>query len=399
MTCSTNEKLQVMDLNVECQLLVLDSLNVPALVSIAETSKHFFNLVEDVLKRRFVKKSIIFETPSLINTGEDQVTEEEDNCIKIGSIQVAKKLIKYFGHLIVNVEFNRYPNVNSLDIFPNEFINPLKNVETISLRGQFEALGNSKLKFHEIFPALRKISAPRVSVRDMSWINHKFPFLQYLHVHIWNVYDEPGYFNPLVVGRLTRNNPQIRNLTLENASRQTLSLIATNLRELEVLELRIFNNNHPEDTQSHLYFEKLKILKMSRCTQSSMPNNVTFRALEEFETDGFPRKCKEWIHFIRNNENLKIIRVVQAITNADILQISLTKPNLVHIELICGEDVENQSLIELIKNSNELKKIRITLAFGKPVNATISVLQNQLGYGWIIEGGTDSIILERKIGF
>lgn len=386
-------------MNVECQLLVLDELNVPALVSIAETSKHFFNLVEDVLKRRFVENLIIFGAPSLIETGEDRVTEEEDNCIKIRSIQVAKKLIKYFGHVMVNVEFNRYPNVNSLDIFPSEFINPLKNVETISLRGQFEALGNSKLKFHEIFPSQRKISAPRVNIRDMSWINHKFQFLQQLHVHIWNVYDESGYFNPRVVGRLTRNNPQIRNLTLENASRQTLSLIATNLPDLEVLELRIFNNNLPEDTKSHLYFDKLRILKMNRCTQTSMPNNVTFRALEEFETDGFPKKCKKWIHFIRNNENLKILRVNQALHNADILQISSTKPNLFHIELICDEDVENQSLLELIKNSNELKKIRFTLAIGKSVNATMGVLQNQLAYGWHIEGGTDSITLERKIGF
>lgn len=382
-----DEETQIKDLNIECQLLILNELDVSTLISLSQTSKHFFFLVEDVLKRRFAKKTITFNAPHLTN----QATETSET-IHIRNIEVAKKLMKFFGHLMVNVQFHRHPRMNSFDFFPNEFTTPLEKVEHISLHGRFNGLSNRKLQFFEIFPALRSLSVFTANIRDMSWVDHTYPHLESLNIYIWNVYDELGYFNPLVVERLMVLNPQIRKLVLGNLSRKLLNSVATNFPNLEMLELQQFGHFRSEDAQLELHFDKLKVLKMQRCFQS-IPNNATFEALEEFETDGLPAKCKKWIHFIENNKNLKRLRVTRTIDNAAVSQLSSINSNLVEIKLLCGKDVDDKSIIELIENNKELRKIQ--LIFEKSMNSTIGVLQSTFRSGWIIEVGKDYIILEK----
>lgn len=382
-----DEKTPIIDLNIECQLLILDELDVSSLISMAETSKHFFFLVGDVLKRRFANKTITFNGPLLTN----QATETNDT-IHIRNIEVAENLMKIFGHLMVNVRFHRHPRINSFDFFPNKFTTPLEKVEHISLHGRFNGLGNQNLQFFQIFPSMRSLSVSTAVVFDMSWVDHTYPHLESLNIYIWNVYDEVGYFNPLVVERLVRNNPQINSLLLENSSRKLLNFVATNLRTLEMLQLRHFGHFRSEDAQLELRFDKLKVLKMQRCFQS-IPNNTTFEALEELETDGLPAKCKKWIQFIENNKNLKQLRVTRTIGNAAVSQLSSINSSLVEMNLMLGKDVEDKSIIELIENNKELRKIQ--LIFEKSINSTLDVLQSTFHHGWIIESGKDYIILEK----
>lgn len=379
----------LMDLSVECQLLILEKLDVPTLISLTETNKHFFYLVENVLKHRFVNNMIIFETPHTF------IDNSTGSINRIQSLQTAKKLLEHFGHLLRNLQVSRYPNINSFDFFPNEFTKPLENVESISLHGQFTRFSNEKLSFHEIFPAMRNLSVSRVNVRDMSWVDHNYPSLEHLSLHIWYEYSEPGYFNPLIVERLLQNNPQIRSLILENASRKMLSCVADKLLNLDILELRVFNNFELDGAPITLHFDNLKVLKMHRCIKS-IPIDVTFSSLEEFQTDGYPRKCKKWIEFIERSENLKKLRITQPIDNTDVSQLSTSHSNIFEVYLMCGEDVKADTIIKFIKNGKQLRKIQLVMPSEVSVSFMVDVFEKCFGMNWTIKAGLNNISLHRK---
>lgn len=55
-------KIQFMDLNADCHMLILDNLSIIDLYSFSKTSKYFANLFEDVLRQKFAKKIVIFRT-------------------------------------------------------------------------------------------------------------------------------------------------------------------------------------------------------------------------------------------------------------------------------------------------------------------------------------------------
>lgn len=54
--------MKIMDLNDDCQLLMLEGLDFPTLLGVAETNKHFTSIVSNICQRIFTKKDGLFST-------------------------------------------------------------------------------------------------------------------------------------------------------------------------------------------------------------------------------------------------------------------------------------------------------------------------------------------------
>lgn len=174
-----------MDLNLDCQLHILNEMDFISLVALSEANKHFSNLVRDILKRKLANKLVIFTAPSI--TSEKNQTEslsigtryvrETDDCIRIKQFTIGAKVLQSVGSLISNVRVDALPNNATKSIFRlvnlycsktlsqfeirsafdnilDEFIKPFEKVDKVTLRGNFENMHESDLRFDEIFPQI-----------------------------------------------------------------------------------------------------------------------------------------------------------------------------------------------------------------------------------------------------
>lgn len=419
---STDENL--LDFNVDCQLLIFECLELPDLISLTETNKNLFPLVEYVLRRRFAKKSItitgLYPNGERIRT-EFYVRETEAN-IRIQHIVIASKVLKYFGYLIQNLRIEHcflpkdelislYKLVNlhcsetltqihlnnELDDVFAEFSTPFKRVENVSLSGEFQRLYNSQFSFNELFPAMRRLYLGNSNIFDMNWVDQKLPNIEHVAVNIWNWmnYSIPGCFNETIVGRLFKANPQIRSLDLDYVSPNLLKLVSDELQNLETLKLAHYDMSL-DDGRKSVHFEHLKSFTMELGTHS-MPQRITFGNLEVFKTDATPEDCYRWVEFIEIDKNVKKLQVNAFLTNDEILRLATVTSNLEEILMMCEIDIENESVVKLIKNFKQLKKLDLQMRDTNSTDAIMNILRHTFEADWFISNDIENnVILKKK---
>lgn len=79
-----------MDLNDDCQMLMLEGLDFPTLLDVAGTNRHFASLVSDILQRTFQKKMVYFQLMTFSGKPMEYDIEISNNYIKIRHFEVAK---------------------------------------------------------------------------------------------------------------------------------------------------------------------------------------------------------------------------------------------------------------------------------------------------------------------
>lgn len=417
-----SNRTQPVKLNADCQWLILKECDLASLISLSQTNMQFSFMVKDILRQKFAKKLIIFSVPQFNGKIELHIHEDSDY-IKVQHLHTILKILKHFGHLIRNlkIQHSTLPNkkissvykfvnlycsdtlrqlhmTNSLGKFFDQFSKPFRSVENLTLHGIFDKLSSSQLTFVEVFPAISLLSLDMIQVKDMSWIDCTFSHLEHLDVFIWGNTGTLEGFPESATERLIRSNPQIRSLMLRNATPKLLKLVAIELHELESLELRSYNGSNFENHE--LIFNTVKVFKTQHGLES-VPKNITFNKLEEFQTDGFPKRCSKWIELVEKNKSLKKLRVIQRyLDNEDVFKLAMANLNLTEISAAFDQEVIDESIIKLVENSKNLRKIKL-ISFGAELNKSneISleeVLQKSFGSEWHINEKTNDIVFERS---
>lgn len=407
LTCGNvrREETKFMDLNFDCQLMILNEMSLSSLVSFSQTNKMFSALIADILNRRFAKSTVSFEISGF--HGEmDKNVNESGNVIKIQQSKLILNILKRFGQFITELEIKicdmQEKNIQLIkksiahycsdtlkelriinkheqfDEFFDAFSTPFKNVSSVSLSGKFQALGNSML--NKTFPSMRRLTLSSLEVFDMSWINQTVPNLVDVHINIWNSATE-NYANEEATGTFLKNNPQIQNLMLKNARLKLLDLLSDEMSSLENLTLASYIEFSFHDVNHELHFDSVKFLKM-QMGYRTVPKNLFLKNIEVFETDAFPSDCSRWIEFVDKHKHLKTLRITYYLKTEQIRNLASIKPNLIEISLKLYDSVDVESVIELIENSQRLEKILLQLPWKDP-DSVVKLLDRRCGNQWI----------------
>lgn len=403
-------KIQLMDLNSDCQYLILEQLSMIDLYSVTKTCKYYESLGGTILQRKLAKKMVIFTQLNPYVTF-DSIFKETDENVKIESVSAAKKLLKQFGRHIRNLKLQHVSPPGPLDRGPLEEVYkliqdycsetltqfnygwntdnffkyvkiPFKNVETVSLEDYVINLSNNQLMFQQIFPSIRNLHLNLVRMQNVSAITTHFPNLVHLNINIGSF---NGYINEPIAIDLIRKNPQIRSLNLKNVNSNLLQIVSENLVNLEQLTLSFYIE---QDPNVRIYFEHVKSFRMDINIHQSIPSSITFgENLKEFESNAHPKDHK-YINFVKNYKHLKKIRIngVETLNNYDIKQLAAANLNVVDMFLTCDISVEEEVLVKLIENSHQLERLQLSMTVKNAfIESAISMLQSRLQNEWILK--------------
>lgn len=383
----------------DCQLQILENLDVLSLFAMSKTNKHFSSLVVSALNRRFANKQLIIVITNFADETDLRI-EETDQYIKIQNIKTSSEILTNFGHVISNLEIEqnllhsdltkaiyRLANIhcsetlkqlrltNPEKIFIDELTKPFKGVESISLRGNHMKVNIGELNFRKIFPAVYRVS--------LGETDPLFTSLRHLRVP-----SNPWSANDLIAEKIIVNNPQIRSFVLRNISTHILRLMAERLPLLESLTLHYFSGIY-ENTDQKIRFKNVKYFK-TVFGFKGVAENVIFDNLEIFETDAFPFDSSGWIDFIKSNKKLRKLHVTRELGNEEILRLAAVDSNLTEINASCAMDVEGKSIAELIDNPKQLETLHLTLSGRILLDSVVSILQGRFANKCTWTGVADS---------
>lgn len=327
-------------------------------------------------------------------------------------------MLQYFGNFIQSLELdidrieskmslmNRLINArctetltelkvrSSIDTVFDDYTKPFKSVENLSLDGNFKSLGNAQFSLNELFPAVRRLGLGSISLDDKSSAIHHYPHLEHLRINLV-VIETSNFLNENEITELIKLNPQVKSLALHVSSQNLLKLVTEEMRSLETLTLNGFYER-VQDEEFEINFENVKVLRM-QCNDHSMPKNITFPQLVEFETDALPRTCSRWIDFVGKTKSLKKLLVKDYyMKDAEISRLANADLSLQEIRLSCREDVQNESIIQLLQKSKELRKAHIEIETKKMLVSIVQEVEQKFGHQWNIVKNMFSFDIERK---
>lgn len=411
-----------MDMNIDCQKLILEELDFNSLMSMAETSNHISILTVDILRRRFAQKKLVF---AIRNSNSDTTlaTEENDHLIKVQDRNLIRKVLQNFGHVIDSLEIvhdfllgnqtefiytftNLYcsETLTQLHLFASpenafdEFTKPFKSVQSLLVSGSFDKLQSADLSLSQLFPAMSRLTVATVSISDMNWVAQTFPNLVHLEAHVWStIIQSPQRTIESKLNILLVKNPQIRRLLVKNISPNGLRAVATKLPNLERLDLQLYEDNLEDFTSDAIEFANLKVLKIEDGLRSC-PRHIVAKRVENVEFDAYPPDCQRWIEFVSTNQQLKKLKVNRFLGNEEIERLARAKLNLIEVDLPCDSDVEGEHIVKMLENFGSLKRMHLQLPYGESMESVKNALkQKEFGTEWNIMVTSYDISIERKV--
>lgn len=403
-----SKKSSLMNLNIDCQLLVLDELDVLSMLSLSATNEHFSHLIENILKRKFLNKSITITGAGRYAT---EVQESEKD-IRISHLPEVLWLIKNYCHLISHLKIENF-DVNGTDsvykyanqycsksltqihfenFYPNvfdEFSMPFENVESVTLTGAYNKLHGSKMRLDQIFPAMRQLSMGMVEIADDKWMDHNnFGNLDHFGVLIW-LYNQSNHLTENVIVQFMEKYPEIQSLRLENVSPKFLQIVANKMPSLENLDIQFNHVKWTSEQINNIHFEHLKSLKVKQVSQLQ-PNQMVFEDLEELDTDANASDFEKWINLIKNNEHLKKLRISRPLKNNEFQQMSDACINLTDLSLATDKDVEDESIRKIFEHCGQLEQVHLAL----PPNSSFNTISKSFANEWIVRDNEVSLTID-----
>lgn len=432
----SNNRTQFMDLNMDVQLLVLEHLNFRDLYSTAVTNKQLSKLAGQAFRTKLSKKIVVFMNPFMHYVQKDLT--ETDDYIYIQRLETMLRILKNFGRSISKLSTHHsigeqlskeqldlvktinglissncadtlvhFETCNSQENVFDGITKPFKNVENVTLHGQFKTLRNANFTFDELFPAVRRLSLPSIEYCNLSSVGLNLPKLEHLEVHIHPY--QPLRFtesdiqriltaNPEVIEMLQRN-PQIRSLKLGCSSRRFLQKINEMLPNLESLELIYFQESFSQN-ENEILFKNVKIFTIFTMfgDPKCIPTNIHFEKFVELHTNVSPMEYNWWIDFIKNNKDLKKLHLDQGCADTRILDaITAMELNLVEISLTVDLHVGYENIVKFVKANKQVEIFRFlhhdpTIILG----VLARIFNEEVSKEWTITELNHEVRLERK---
>lgn len=405
--------MSLVNLNIDCQLLIMERLDVLSLLSLSETNRHFSMMVENILRRKFVNKSI-----SVTGRGSYATeVEESEKSIRISSLPEMLWLLKNYCHLISHLKIENVETYGNNTVYKyvdsycsktltqihlesmhqnvfDAFSTPFSNVEHVSLSGEFNKLDGAQLRFDQLFPAMRRLSLGMLKIADDKWMErNRFAHLEHIGVLIW-LYNQTGHLTEDVIIRLIQYNPQIQSLRLENVSPKFLQIVANQLPKLEHLDMKFSHVIWRESQNLSINFGHLKSLKIQQVFQVH-PNQFVFNDLEELDTDANVADFDKWMTLIKTNEHLKKLRITRRLKDVEFQRMTDACSHLTELSLTSDDDVEDTSIFKIFENCEQLERVHLAMTRNSSVKALSRLFQQD----WTIKFENDfqfTVDLKRK---
>lgn len=381
----TTNQTNIMELNLDCQLMILEQMPLTTLISMAETNRYFMNLVTDIFGRKFGKHRVQFQAPFV---DFPVFYNQTEGPIKLKDSKTVSKVLSHFGQSIhslkakyltsdmpVQTKINQLINAKCSDTlkqfdiisyknhFFDDFSKPFKAIESVSVRGIFSSFSREASGFGTLFPNMRHLKIQLAKGQNMSWFDYEFKQLEHLNADFC-YYDAPRCYNEDIMIKFFDKNPQIRTLNISYFTRDLLKHAAKQLSNLENLQIEFYEdrNDYDESTEvgddhDEIHFEHLKSFTM-KSGGDSMPKSVRFEKLVEFRTDANPKDCLRWLKFVESNQNLKKLVIFgRYLKKEEISRLTAAKLGLVEATIKCKKNVDYETIAEFIENSTKLRKL------------------------------------------
>lgn len=228
--CATNRA----QLNADCMLAVVDQMDFPTLLTMAETSHFYSQLCAFSFRHRFSDRQIIIDNDPLFAKPTARLWID-DKSIYFDSVHMALKTLRIFGNVIRKLKL-RLTNADTvksiaiirqvdkycadslieltLDVSGSNALQhnskPFKKVEHLSFEGRFPSMEQQTIPINQMFPALRSMYLKIWSAND-SYLTYHFPHLEYLHIDISTYQQDVD----TVMGLISENK-QIRSIFLHD---------------------------------------------------------------------------------------------------------------------------------------------------------------------------------------
>lgn len=317
------------DLDFDCLEYVLEYLELPDLLNLADSTKRLRKAAELVYARKYGKKWLQFRE---VTNVPDQPFQLTDKAIDCQGLKMSLQLLRCFGPAISTIKLGKieteHPNPSQMDhriftyineycaeylsefLLPNQHDSPryyrrpaldyidkpFTNLIRLS-HGDYNFTEEICLK--TLFPKLQKLSIALRSNASFFKLNTKhFPSLEIFHI-IEDVRDNPSILQNDMVVPFLQMNPQLKELALRSnnfrSSNLNMNLIwiaADNLQDIETLELRIKPITFKIDISNFIRIRSVKKFEINFCHMVELPVcffPFSFEQLEKFIVD-FPKK-------------------------------------------------------------------------------------------------------------
>lgn len=311
----------------ECQLLIIDQLDILSLLNIAQINKHFAMLARDTFRRKYSDQLIEFKTAHYpgripINMGSSST--------EIRGYKVGLKVLEYLGSAIRKIHLGDYQidrntliaymsainkycsKSNELHLYYLEsdtlkqLTHPFEHVESLTLN--IEQITNGTLSLNQLFPALRSFALVFRLYMNGDFINCELPHLEHFSASF--VYQFCTVAMEIKIEKLLQKNPHIRSIHLCNFSNRLLRKINELLPNLDILNItnRVRNGRDIIDGGG-IRMESVKTL----ISPINVPDQMIFPTLQEFHMRyvffySIPRH-QIWQEFFHNHRSIKRLYV------------------------------------------------------------------------------------------
>lgn len=394
-------------LDVRSQMCILEKLDLPNLLRVAETNKHLSQLAVEVYNQNFIDKPLKIQAPTFPNRFKMKVGNE----IIVADVEIILKFLKVFGTSIraLRVQYERidFEDAKKITLHINQYCSesvthigfsgitkeiwyllkkPFASVHDVAFRKIVEPAKG--MKINQKFPQLRTLMLLDTIVKEPKIFDSKFSHLD--HLFITTLRPENDFANQTKY--LLKNNPQIRHLSVQHNFRSFLENMTNELQHIETLELLWPQDDYSNGNQIHLNHVKKLIVTSN---SFPVPTKIVFTKLEEIECFCYPELNNEYIDYMGLNKNLIRLNITSDVNNDQFIRLQRAFTRLVEASLKCGGDVTANTVIEFIEMNTKLDKLRLLNNNQSLYHRLLDNLKQKWEVTTFFDGITYGVYLER----
>lgn len=388
-------------LNIESKRLILDELDFPSLLYMAQVDLEFNSQAGDIYQQKFAEKTIRI----------GQRNEELDNAIDINDDETSMKLIEHFGTFIKKLTIDHADNSKTDEIIAKASRNckgleilsvnvsraynafakvqqPFESVTDVSIKCIKCKLSNEILNLNEMFPNMRKLSLNIMQLDEPQKIESRFANLKHLHLE----YVRPGLEFAKSYEKTIMFNPQVQILKIVDSTTDFLEFISKNLPNLEHLDIGYIQR---AATLNEILFASVKSLTV-RSGVNYLSHYISFDQLEEFTSEYFG-DVSEWINFLGRHSTVRKLTILNAaMYQRQLLTLRSHVPNLVEATLALPSGIPVDSIVKFINKLPQLKKLEAQF-FSNQMFAgdKLTQLSKELQGSWTINKTEKGFLVEQ----
>lgn len=415
------------ELNIDVIIAIIDAMDFPTLLKLAQTNRVYFDLCEHSFRKRNAGQQIVieyfaFSNPLKLDGAMDPYLENivkqlppsndfhvynSDKSIQFDDVNMALQTIRLFGKNIQRLQLSNHnvdTKVSQLILqYVNEycseslielelrtsyehgnlvkpFIKPFKRVERLLISRDFPSVKGNVIPMNETFPALQHLSIHTTEFSiDFKYFNCHFPHLKSLNISESNSLHE-----------MLKMNPQIQTIQVETLRDGFVEQIISQPK-IKHLIFEFFGW-FPENKQFIIESVTNLTLKLAWTPLT----NIRFPNLQQLEVHYFGHCNDKWIDFIGKQNTVKELHLINTrdMRDNDFYRLTSTMHHLeeVIINSEMGEPIDAVTIIKFIETHEHLRIFYLDTC----ADVDKDVLKSKFSQQWTINTHHNGLAFQRK---